>query len=91
MHFISGILTGIYPDACTEQAINFLKANCRADILISEQSTLQALLKVSAILDRNWCINVYIIIRCLVSTPQSLRQLYYMEVKWNILPIMFIQ
>ena len=42
----SGILAGIYPDACTDGTIKFLKEYCRADILVIEKTAFQALLKV---------------------------------------------
>lgn len=95
MHnMFSGILAGIYPDACIEQTVEFLKMHFRADILITEQTTLQALLKVikllislgTGIFSTGMCIDRY-----LVSVFLSLRQLYCMKVKWSILLIMFIQ
>ena len=42
----SGILAGIYPDAFTEETMKFMKQHFRADILVTEQTTLQSLLKV---------------------------------------------
>ena len=43
----SGILAGIFPDACTEETFKFMKLNFQADVLITDCTTLQALLKVS--------------------------------------------
>ena len=44
--FYSGILAGIYPDACTQEVLNFMRKNFQADVLISDHTTLVALLKV---------------------------------------------
>lgn len=44
---VSGILAGIYPDACTEETMKFIKLNFQADVLVTDYTTLQTLLKVS--------------------------------------------
>lgn len=40
-------MAGIFPDACTEETLKFMKLNFQADVLITDHATLQALLKVS--------------------------------------------
>ena len=42
----SGILAGIFPDACTEETLKFMKMNFHADILVADHKTLQTLLMV---------------------------------------------
>ena len=42
----SGILAGIFPDACTEETLKFMKMNFHADILVADHKTLQTLLVV---------------------------------------------
>ena len=42
----SGILAGIFPDACTEETLKFMKMNFHADILVTDHKTLQTLLMV---------------------------------------------
>ena len=42
----SGILAGIFPDACTEETLKFMKMNFHADILVAGHKTLQTLLMV---------------------------------------------
>ena len=43
---VSGILAGIYPDACTEETLKFIKLKFQADVLVTDHTTLQTLLKV---------------------------------------------
>ena len=49
---VSGILAGIYPDACTEETLKFIKLKFQADVLVTDHTTLQTLLKVYYIISR---------------------------------------